>query len=95
MIGYKDTVGDMLSDDYKRRLRAEYWQLSIRCDKLEKALEMWGSDELHPQPKCKRWIIKAQLETMKDYKGILESRAQIEDIDLHIADEAEKWSMMG
>jgi hypothetical protein len=95
MIGYQDTVEDMLSGDYKRRFMAEYWQLSIRYNKLKKMLEMWDSDELYPQPKCKRWIITAQLKTMEDYKGILESRAQIEGIDLTIMTEAEKWSMMG
>lgn len=32
MIEYKDTIEDMLSDDYKRRMRAEYNQLCIRIE---------------------------------------------------------------
>ena len=94
MIEFKDTVEDMLSDDYKRRFRAEYWQLSIRCEKLRAMLEKWDRDKLYPQPVCKRWILTAQLKTMEDYKGILESRAQTEGVDLAVVTEAEKWALM-
>ena len=39
----KDTVEMMLSDDYKERFRAEYWQLKIRYDKLRKMVDNWDN----------------------------------------------------
>lgn len=33
-----DTVSDMLSDDYKSRFKAEYYQLKIRIEKLSKRI---------------------------------------------------------
>ena len=36
MITFKDTVNLMLSDDYKERFIAEYYQTKIRYKKLHK-----------------------------------------------------------
>ena len=30
-----ESIGFMLSKDFKKRMKAEYWQLAIRCEKLE------------------------------------------------------------
>lgn len=32
----KDTVELMLSDDYRDRMKAEYWKTKIRYDKLDR-----------------------------------------------------------
>lgn len=42
----KDTIDLMLSEDYKDRFKAEYYQTKIRYDKLHKMLvkkRSWGS----------------------------------------------------
>lgn len=46
MIELKDTVEMMLSDDWKERFKAEYWQLCIRIRKLKETLEKFRRDEI-------------------------------------------------
>lgn len=77
-----DTVEMMLSDDYKERFRAEYWQLSIRYRKLREMLRLRDAGKLNFEPTCNRRIFNLQLRAMEDYLAILESRAQIEGIGL-------------
>ena len=43
----KETINDMCSSDYKARFGAEYWQVRIRSEKLEKNAQGLG-----------RWKIK-------------------------------------
>ena len=31
-----ESIGFMLSKDFKERTKAEYWQLALRCEKLQK-----------------------------------------------------------
>lgn len=82
MTELKDTVNGMLSEDYKERYKAEYYQLAIRYEKLKKMLRKWDMNELDFTPSCEKWVLRAQLETMEDYKGILEHRAISEGIKL-------------
>lgn len=77
-----DTVEMMLSDDYKERFRAEYWQLSIRYRKLRGMLHLRDAGKLNFEPTYNRRIFNLQLRAMEDYLAILESRAQIEGIGL-------------
>ena len=78
----KDTVKLMQSDDYRERFMAEYYQLNIRCGKLRKMLEKWDNDALGFQPSCNRGLLAYQLRAMENYLTALESRAQIENIEL-------------
>jgi len=78
----KDTVNLMLGDDFKDRLRAEYYQLKIRMNSLETMLDKLTKGELDFKPKCPIGLLQQQLDTMRQYLGILQIRASIEDIDL-------------
>ena len=78
----KDTIEDMISDDYIRRYKAEYKQLVIRIAKLTDYVKHYtNSDSLIEQQ------LKAQqLETMLHYRNILELRANINNIKLNEGD---------
>lgn len=45
-------------------------------------LDKWGNGELDFMPKCPEYLLREQLATMKDYIGILQTRAKIEGVDL-------------
>lgn len=76
----KDTVEMMLSDDYKEHFKAEYYQLKIRHDELQKMVENWY--KLKFTPTCPFSTYVCQLSAMEDYMVILESRAEQEGIKL-------------
>lgn len=78
----KDTVEMMQSEDFEERFKAEYEQLRIRIEKLEKMCEKWDRNELIFEPTCPRSIYDMQLRAMKDYLTILEARAVMEKIEL-------------
>lgn len=78
----RNTIDMMTSDNYKERFKAEYYQLVIRYKKLKAMLEKWEKDELDFTPTCNRGILNMQERVMADYIAILESRAQIEDVDI-------------
>lgn len=74
----KDTIEDMISDDYIRRYKAEYRQLVIRIDKLTEYLKHYNnSDSL-----IEKTFKAQQLEAMLHYRNILELRANINNINL-------------
>ena len=74
------TVPLMLSDDYKERFKAEYYQILIRYNKVTNMLDNW--DSLDFTPICKKDIFRRQSNAMRAYLDILEERALIEKIDL-------------
>lgn len=74
----KDTVDLMLSSSPVDRLRAEYFQLAIRIEKLENMLAEWDQGKLAFKPACPRVTYEMQLMAMKEYKAVLESRAKME-----------------
>jgi len=76
----KDTIELMQSADYKDRFKAEYQQLKIRTDKLEKFVDNY--DNLDFTPDCTKHILKKQYDIMTSYLNILEERASIEKIEL-------------
>lgn len=80
MMELKDTVEMMLSDDYKERFKAEYYQLKIRHDKLQKMVDNW--DKLDFKPTCAYSTYICQLLAMEDYMALLRSRAEQEGIKL-------------
>ena len=72
----------MLSNDYKDRMKAEYYHLLNRKENLEAVLKLWDSKKLSFTPDCPRSIFDLQLKAMNDYKAVLEARAKIEKIEL-------------
>lgn len=78
----KDTIELMLSDDYKDRFRAEYYQLKKRLEKLEAMLVKWDNGELSFTPTCPRTIYDEQVQAMSDYCSVLIARAVMENVVL-------------
>lgn len=64
----KDTVEWMESDNFAIRLKAEYWQLVIRIDKLKKYIESFNGNA----PK----LLVVQYNIMNAYRAILKARAE-------------------
>ena len=79
------TVAKMISDDYKDRFVAEYYQTKIRYDKLRHLITQVSAGTAKITPKCSLQILETQLGDMDQYLADLEVRAQIEDIDLQAA----------
>ncbi len=86
----KETVDLMLSEDYKDRFKAEYYQLKNRYDKLHTMLSKYeaGVDFGVPDlyigftPKTPLATLKKQAIEMHDYLYSLEKRAAVENIEL-------------
>lgn len=78
----KETVAMMGSEDYKERLKAEYWQTKIRYDKLHSLAVKYDAGTLNFEPKCGIELLKQQLSFMGQYLFVLEVRAELEGIDL-------------
>ena len=81
-----ETIKLMNSDDYQDRFKAEYKQLSIRVQGLERMLYMYDMDKLSFEPKCSRELLASQALSMRTYQAILEERARIENIQLYQVD---------
>lgn len=79
----KDTIGMMISNDYKERFKAEYWQTKIRYEKLHRMLIKHEANTLDFNPTCGMDILTEQRVIMSHYLHHLEVRAEIEGIDLH------------
>ena len=77
-----ETAELMNSDDFKDRFRAEYYHLFIRLVKLEEMLHKMKDGTLNFTPKCSYELLHEQVVYMKQYKRVLEERAEIENIDL-------------
>ena len=78
----KETAAMMCSEDYKERFAAEYYQLETRYAKLNAMVEKWDKEELNFIPTCPRATYDFQLKAMKEYLGILQIRAKMENIEL-------------
>lgn len=78
----KDTTEMMNSKDYKERFKAEYAQVVIRYDKLQKMVMDWDMGKLNFTPTCPKSTYRMQLRAMDDYISILETRAIMEGIVL-------------
>lgn len=70
----KDTVDMMLSEDYKERFKAEYYQVKIRYEALGKMLSDWDDGELDFTPTCPKMVLAVQHSAMRDYLDALERR---------------------
>lgn len=78
----KDTIDLMESKDFRDRLRAEYWQLKIRYEKLRAMCVKHDAGTLDFTLNCPIELLKNQAEHMLNYLYALEIRAEIEKIDL-------------
>ena len=78
----KDTVDLMLSDNYKDRFRAEYYQTKERYQLLHLMIIKYEAGTLDFQPDCPLELLKRQAKAMGEYLYVLEMRAQLEEIDL-------------
>lgn len=77
----KDTIKLMESDDYKDRFKAEYYQVKIRKEKLQKILGNWEYLSFTPQNSTKCYL-KYQYAVMLEYMQVLKKRAEKENINL-------------
>lgn len=78
-----DTVEMMTSEDYKERFKAEYYQLKLRAEGLEKMLEKYKAGVLEFNPTCPYDLLHRQLKNMRCYLWNLEERAVLEGIKLN------------
>lgn len=78
----EETASMMLSDNYKERFRAEYWQLVTRIESLSAFLVKWEKGELGFSPDCPKDMLEYQLQSMFKYLDVLKERAKIECIFL-------------
>ena len=78
-----ETVVCMLSNDYKERFKAEYYQTKIRYNKLHDVIEKYENKTLSFELSCPIELLKAQYASMYNYIFIMEMRAQIEGILLN------------
>lgn len=72
----------MNSNDYKERLRGEYFQAKIRYDKLDAMTVKYETGTLTFTPKCSLELLKEQKKYMGNYIRCLKIRAEIEGIEL-------------
>ena len=75
-----DTVKLMGSLDWKGRLKAEYWQLKLRTEKLESAIL---NDQV---PHACESVLKEQLENMRMYLSSIEKRIKMYDLTNYMND---------
>lgn len=76
-----DTIGLMISDDYKERFKAEYWQVRIRYEKLDNMIKKYDEGTLEFKP-SNIDLLKQQRFYMGQYLKILKVRAMEERIIL-------------
>ena len=81
-IDLVDTSIMMVSESYKERFKAEYYQLDIRANKLNKMLNDWRNGKLKFEPDCDYGLLFKQFQLMDEYRMILRVRARIEGIEL-------------
>ena len=80
----RETVDGMLSDNYKERFVAEFQQVVIRGEKLEKILVKYKNDKLDFTPDSSIGLLFTQAHILGAYMGVLVERANQEGIELTI-----------
>ena len=86
----RDTVELMNSKDYVDRFKAEYLQLDIRIQKLEKTLNNWNN--LNFQPKCPKQVLNGKFLDKKalDKKVLGKKVLDKQVLDKQVLDEGSK-----
>ena len=85
----KDTIEMMLSEDYKERFKAEYWQLKYRLERLNRLIDSYNAGQHTIELSSPIVIHKQQAGIMQRYMSLLELRAQMEEIDLTPPDDSD------
>lgn len=80
----KNTIELMLSDNYRDRIKAEYWQTKIRYEKIHRMCVQYEAGTLEFDPVCSLDLLLRQKLYMGNYLHTLEVRAEIEGIDLNV-----------
>ena len=93
----KNTINQMVSEDFKERFKAEYWQTKIRYEKLKKfntrieaatiTQHSLNTRVEMPVHDCPDHLLMEQQNIMGTYLHILEVRAEVEGIDLKQAED--------
>lgn len=88
----KDTIQNMVSEDYKERFKAEYYQTKIRYEKLRALTTKIEAAERTETEYCRRpaatnhvcplGLLREQQYAMGEYLHCLEIRAVIEGVEL-------------
>ena len=82
----KETIEGMTSDDYKERMKAEYWQTKLRYEKLKDLNNRIEAAQmcLYPEPPhdCPVGLLLEQQQAMHSYLHTLKLRAVIEGVEL-------------
>ena len=74
------TIEDMLSDDYKKRFKAEYQQLLIRYQNLCSFIEKAENEKVKHD--CRISLLKEQRAIMRRYLDIMIERSSEEGCEL-------------
>lgn len=77
----KDTIHAMQSEDWKERLKAEYYQTRIRYDALDAAIIKHEAGEL-PELAESIDVIKAQGSAMAEYLYCLKIRLALAGVEI-------------
>lgn len=83
-IELKNTVNMMISDDYRERFKAEFWQTLIRYRKLSFQLAGWDIAPFIHQ--SDRKTLERQAELLAGLLYIYMKRAILEQVDLFVGD---------
>ncbi len=81
-VTYSDTVDLMLAETFSEKLVAEYFQLKIRYDELNKMILKIEAGTANFEINTKLNTLKEQLYHMNEYMKLLRLRAELEHIDL-------------
>lgn len=77
-----ETISLMVSDDYKERFKAEYYQTKIRLKKLDDLIEKYNNGKLEFELDCPIELLMEQDKYMYNYLRILKIRANTEHIEI-------------
>ena len=78
----KKTVDMMLSDDYRQRFRAEYYQTKERYDRLDAMTVKYEAGTLDFELTCPLELLLRQKKAMGEYLRAMKIRAEMEGISL-------------
>ncbi len=81
-MGLEETVDGMLSKDHIKRFKAEYNQLTIRLDKLNKIIDKAKTNKIEFTLSNSLSLLELQASYMEAYAGVLRDRAANEGISL-------------
>lgn len=66
------------------RMCWEYWQLDARLQRLSRYIRDVNTGDAD-WPDCPMWLLERQRDAMRDYRGALETRAELMGVDLYAA----------